>query len=109
MSGTSAEDHVRWRPSTCQTSTRSAPDGTRLKRHSLWHAFMLRVALVFMLGLLTAVSLLVAAGFNNGLVWLLMLSLVAGQILVCSAAAGRLDTLRASRRKDRTLPLRGGR
>ena len=67
---------------------------------------MLRVALVFMLGLLTAVSLLVAAGFNNGLAWLLMLSLVAGQILVCSAAAGRLDALRASRR---TLPLRGGR
>jgi hypothetical protein len=45
------------------------------------------------LGLLTTAAFLVAAAFNNELVWLLMLSLVAGLILVFSAAAERIDAV----------------
>src|SRR5258708_10658297 len=71
---------------------------TWLERHPLWRDLMLRVALVLMLGLLAAAALLVGAAFNNGVAWLLMLSLVSGLILGFSPAAGPVDTLRASRR-----------
>ena len=70
---------------------------------------MFRLALIFMLGLLTAGLLLVAVAFNNVIAWLLILSLIAGLILVFSAAAGRLDMLRASCRESESLSLQDGR
>jgi hypothetical protein len=61
--------------------------------HSLWRSLLLRIALVVTLGLLTTAALLVVAAFNNELVWLLMLSLVAGIIPVFSAVAERIDAV----------------